>query len=361
MLFSDEGLFESARAALASALSTLKPEKPNPLPCDRWIARSALQKAIRRGDGDLASRSTATLLLEDPRNVWRHLAIICLEDVGAANVELLAQIVAARPDRRWRDSMGGDWAVTSGLVRLMAASEHCQAACDLLLRIENDAQLRLRKSAIVELDVGELVSLVAEASSLIERGMAALALAGCLSANQSVCDPHAVFDVLSRPANFGSLTEACRSAWKITRNPMALLMPLTWESSLRCMPTLKNDNIVPVAKLGDIPGYALDRFTRAGNSANRKFLAGDATLVRLLGAAGIHGAERTKMLGDVIFLIEGGLAARRLTWPEAEKLRNPARWLPAVATLGPHLPKITAYCEAQASQITIARARTYTP
>jgi len=37
----------------------------NPLPTDRWIARSSLQKAIRRGDAELACRALATLVTED--------------------------------------------------------------------------------------------------------------------------------------------------------------------------------------------------------------------------------------------------------------------------------------------------------
>ena len=38
-----------------------------PLPCDRWLAASALQKAIRRGDALTAGRAVRTLYRYDPR------------------------------------------------------------------------------------------------------------------------------------------------------------------------------------------------------------------------------------------------------------------------------------------------------
>ena len=53
-----------------------------PLPCDRWLAASALQKAIRRGDALTAGRAVRTLYRYDPRSAWRRLLVIAYEDIG---------------------------------------------------------------------------------------------------------------------------------------------------------------------------------------------------------------------------------------------------------------------------------------
>src|SRR5271166_2480982 len=53
-----------------------------PLRCDRWLASSALQKAIRRGDVLTAQRALRTLCRHDPRSAWRRLLVIACEDVG---------------------------------------------------------------------------------------------------------------------------------------------------------------------------------------------------------------------------------------------------------------------------------------
>ena len=67
------------------------------------------------------------------------------------------------------------------------------------------------------------------------------------------------------------------------------------------------------------------------------------------------------MLGDILCLIEGGLVKNRMIWPTAESLRQPKRWLSAVATLGHNLPAILRLCEAKASQIANVRSRLYHP
>jgi hypothetical protein len=59
---------------------TIDPIKP--LPCDRWVALSALQKSIRRGDSLTAQRALTTLYRADPSSTWRRLLIIACEDVG---------------------------------------------------------------------------------------------------------------------------------------------------------------------------------------------------------------------------------------------------------------------------------------
>ena len=59
---------------------TLSPRKP--LLCDQWVALSAMQKSIRRGDSLTAQRALRTLYQHDPSSTWRWLLIIACEDVG---------------------------------------------------------------------------------------------------------------------------------------------------------------------------------------------------------------------------------------------------------------------------------------
>ena len=72
-------LFHSGFAAL-SPVSPL--DAVEPLPCDRWLAASALQKAIRRGDALTAQRAVRTLYRYDPRSACRRLLVIAREDIG---------------------------------------------------------------------------------------------------------------------------------------------------------------------------------------------------------------------------------------------------------------------------------------
>lgn len=360
MLYS-ESLFSYVQMELADALAHFPMTVPQPLSCDRWIARSALQKTIRRGEVELAQRALANLFDHDPATVWRHLVIICVEDVGVANVDLLAQIVAAKRDRTWRRQMGGDWHVMASLVRLMAESNHCQAACDLLLKVINEPSLDQAKADMLDSSADQWTDVISHMDKAVEeRALAALAMGGCLAEGQTGADPGGVFDVMAEMGHFSHVVETSRAAWKISRNPMCLLLPLVWQMFTQDdRHSLASDPMPEVHMIGDVPGYALDQFTRKGNQISRAYLNEDDELRNLFEIAGISKAAFARTLGDIIFLIEGGHVASRMIWPAAEVLRQPRRLLPAVATLGQHLPAIIRYCQAKACQIEKARGRAY--
>lgn len=361
MLFPAEEMFAYVLVDLADVLSAHPSLPSNPLPCDRWIARSALQKAVRRGQGELAVRALATLVREDRRNVWRHLIVIALEDVGVGNADLCAQIIAAQRDTGWRQSVGGDWYVLAGIVQLLAASNHCQANCDLLLKAKNDPACEALIAASLEANWPELRDVITDSSiPLTERAIAALGMGGGLAPSQQISDPHGLYEILAELGHFGHIVAMCRKAWKASHNPMALLMPLLWQSQSKLRVSRANDDPVGKAQfLNGVPGYALDQFTRVGNDAFRRFLKSDNELKFLLDEARVPSSRQVRAIGDVFFLFEGGLVVRRDTWPEAEALRRPSRWLPAVSTLGYHLPNIIVHCQARVRQVEIARAATY--
>ena len=69
-----EALTEYLMDGLSEALAKAdEPTPPIPLAADRYIALSALQKAIRRGNENLALRSAMTLMIGGPHAIWRRL------------------------------------------------------------------------------------------------------------------------------------------------------------------------------------------------------------------------------------------------------------------------------------------------
>ncbi len=83
-----EALTEYLIDGLSEALAKAdEPAPPVPLAVDRYIALSALQKAIRRGHEDLALRAAMNLMIGGPHAIWRRLGIIAFEDIGVANID----------------------------------------------------------------------------------------------------------------------------------------------------------------------------------------------------------------------------------------------------------------------------------
>jgi hypothetical protein len=331
-----------------------------PLPTDRWIARSCLQKAVRRGNAELAVRALATLIKEDRYGIWRHLIIIAFEDVGAANFGVVAELIAASADRKWRERVGGTWRVAAFLASELATGPHCQAACDLLLRARNAANLQSDRIALSQTVPDELAGIICSPRFEIEkRAVAVLALAGEYGARP---DPALVLHALDNQAYSGAFIEQCALAWTKTRDPMTLLFPLIWESFLNGdNREVISDYELPLAVdvAPGVPGYVLDQFTRTGNSAARMLLARRSDIRESLSNAGIASASQPRALGDLIFLVEGGLLHRRMSWPTADNLRLPLRSLPVVSKVGSEIENLLGLVSGAANDLAGCRQRAF--
>lgn len=74
---------------------------------DKYRVASCLQKAIRRGDGDMAARCAVALHLIDQTYLWRRLSVIVMEDVGVCGLRLSVVVNAFASQKRLRDKYGG--------------------------------------------------------------------------------------------------------------------------------------------------------------------------------------------------------------------------------------------------------------
>src|SRR5215472_17247358 len=91
------------------------------LSCNRWIASSALQKAIRRGDTAIALRAAFALHREDRSATWRRLIAIAFEDVGPADLDVVLETVAVATLPKWRVVIGEEAVLRSIIATLASA------------------------------------------------------------------------------------------------------------------------------------------------------------------------------------------------------------------------------------------------
>ena len=89
------------------------------------MAVSLLQKAIRRGEDDLAHQAAVTLLVVAPDRFWRRCSVIAAEEIGVANAEAVALItIAATAGKSWRAKLGGEIKVGQFITSMMAKSDN---------------------------------------------------------------------------------------------------------------------------------------------------------------------------------------------------------------------------------------------
>ena len=114
-----------------------------PLPCDRWVAMSALQKAIRRGQVETAKRAVRTLLVTGKvEAVWKRLMIIGFEDIGLGSIDALLMVCALASEKIIRAEYESEMGALDAVVVALCKAPKDRSA-DLLYSIRNDSYVQI--------------------------------------------------------------------------------------------------------------------------------------------------------------------------------------------------------------------------
>jgi len=99
---------------------------------DRWLAASSLQKSLRRGNIREALKAAHVLKHFSDTHLWNRLAVICLEDIGLANLDIVSQMLWVSGKRQWRNKNSGDDLILSYLIYQICGSRKCRSLDDAL-------------------------------------------------------------------------------------------------------------------------------------------------------------------------------------------------------------------------------------
>src|SRR5215212_5134335 len=119
---------------------------------------SLMQKAIRRGEEDLALRAAATLLRDAPDRLWRRVACIAFEDIGVADLDAVFLVTSALAGKTFRARLGGEWPVASFIVSRMVQAPKCRGADDLLLTAEQHPGLQQQRRELAHATTPDLIA-----------------------------------------------------------------------------------------------------------------------------------------------------------------------------------------------------------
>jgi hypothetical protein len=310
---------------LCDAISSFQAPTCDPLKVSPWVAMSLMQKAIRRGHEQLALRAASTLLHVSPERLWRRLGCISFEDVGLGDVVTVAIVTAALAGKRFRASLGGEWAVASFIVSRMVHAPKCRASDDLLLAAENHPDFEDTRLAFAFRSTDDLIRIATGADPLSIRALAAWYAIGTdrrpsprLSSRQG--DPTAVFDAL-RELIPTSVVDVAHEGFRKTGEVLCPFVALLWPLRQDQTATIENDDFPPEVLIGDVPGWAYDVYSREGRAALANFIEGrteTACWVR----DHIPPRQRVAFLGGIVFRVEGGLVRSRLRWKTGDELRR---------------------------------------
>ena len=252
---------------------TLDPLKP--LLCDRWVALSAMQKSIRRGDSLTAQRALRTLYQHDPSSTWRRLLIIACEDVGIGALGAVVITAARSANAKALREMGRDEAAALATAQMLAEAPKDRSA-DLLFAIApHDPDLEVMRSQCRSVSVARRLEFVADPTlSLPERALAVWHSSGVESRGERRVGPGDLDALMRTYGELGvpeRLLEAVVVAIRRAREPFALLLPLLWLAAAGSETELADSPLAPSGLINGVPLHALDKHTRLGRLAIGRF------------------------------------------------------------------------------------------
>lgn len=289
-------------------------------PSEKWIVRSAFQKAVRRGQVDRAVDLALTLHRIDNRYVWRAVLTVAIEDVGFGSPDSVFWATHAQSSP-FRKTVG-ELPLLIALTREMAAAPKSQAALQISF-LANTTHLEAFR-AFGRMSTRELVGRV-EGADPFDCYAALGVLRGVTPPmddrrprDQAGVELAAEIMQDQLPPDLGRAAVA------------SLLRPLD-DMSIGGFPAfrlghqttdvfLRND---PRPESRVINGYAseaYDQHERAGRRAIRRFAADllhDHSELRRLQASALISA-----VSDAIFLVEGQCLYQWRSGPELLRLRQ---------------------------------------
>jgi hypothetical protein len=295
----------------------------DPLRCDRRLALSAMQKSIRRGDGLTAQRALATLYRDDPSSTWRRLLIIACEDVGIAALRAVVMTATRCANAKALREMGKDEAAALATARMLAEAPKDRSADLLFAVVLHDPALETMRSKCRSVSVARRLEFVADPTlSLQDRALAVWHSSGVESWGEQRVGPGDLGALIRTYAELGvpeRLVQAVAVAIKKAREPSALLLPLLWLAAVGSETELLDSPLAPSGLINGIPLYALDRHTRFGRRAIKRFAQENAEIAQFL-------TERDWDSGDdgalrmAVFYADGALTRPTMRWRHTAEL-----------------------------------------
>jgi hypothetical protein len=300
----------------------LTPEPSRVDPADKFIIRSALQKAVRRAQTDRAVELALRLHRIDRAYVWRAALTVAVEDVGLGSPQavLWATVAQSAPFRH----RVGELPLLIALVREMSQALKSRAACELAFVVDTGEPEVFRRFG--QMTTAQLLARVEDADPY--EAYAALAvLRGVVPKGYRLRPPDREGVLRTQEIIHNQLPfHHARAA------ATALMRPLD-EMSIAVFPAFRlghdagdaeivGDKFPEGHLIGSYPTEAYDQHERLGRRAIRRFardLRKRHAAFRQLPEPTIHAA-----VADAVFIEEGQCLNRWIGSSDLRRLRREA-------------------------------------
>ena len=278
-----------------------------------------LTHRTRRGDSLTAQRALRTLYQHDPSSTWRRLLVIACEDVGIGALD--AVVMTAR--RSANTKARCDEAAALATAQMLAEVPKDRGADLPFAAALHDPALEIMRLRCRSVPIARRLDFVADPTlSLSERALAAWHSSGVESRGERRVGPGNLDALMRTYAELGvpeHLIKAVAVAVKKAREPFVLLLPLLWVAAVGSEAELLDSPLAQPSLVNGVPICALDRHTRLGCHAIKRFAQENAEIARFLSERGCRsGGEGA--LRMAVFYADGALTRPSFRWRHSAEL-----------------------------------------
>lgn len=305
-----------------------------PPECLRSLAASGLQKSIRRGLVNEALFHCDQLLQIGPEYLFRRLHTVACEDVGIADLLLLAAYAVGGGSKTHRKKLGGDKRVGRALVSALARSPKDRLS-DELKTLDLRELGRLAEPwnrAVAKRSDEQLLAEVADRSQPVTSRAISLMYftrfePSDRNALVSRSGPrmnwrHALMEVCTALDAPKLLRELCWTYAGRMVERQAYCLPLAWDISKDEAWALEDDPAISDLTLGNLLAAAVDGHTREGKEALANLVRRDAEARSLAIGIVSRASWDIRAFHLAFFRTEGHLCRRRLANPISARIRQ---------------------------------------
>lgn len=303
-----------------------------PLTIDKWLASSALQKAIRRGNEAEALSCARLLLNVDAQRLWRRLGIIAIEDIGVADIEVVGQTLWASRSKARRSAYGDEWHVASYLVGSLCRALKSRDTDDLASIADRHPDLAEYRMELVCAPTSVLCDVLADPNQQLP----ARALAGWfLGGTTKFWAPY----LPERPGNIGDVIDVYRhvgmpeyllsiveAGAAKERGALPINLGLLWlhltAVGAACGADGDVEDVRPVSlgKINGVSSEAYDMHTRSGKRSIAYFVKACSPvrdyLSRYVPDQALYG-----LVSSIVFRVESARVDRRLDYEGSDEIQ----------------------------------------
>jgi hypothetical protein len=296
------------------------------LTSDPWLAASALQKSIRRGDADTAVSAALALHRLRGSSIWQRFLVIAFEDIGAASPDTLVNVVTACTDPEWRRHAGGNTVIVGNLARMLARAPGDRSADYLISAARCHPSLAHARQRLQSLPVHARIDMAGDATlPLPVRATAAWFASGVEWSEERQVGPGDIAGLFARFRELGvpgELLRATQIAAQRTREPITIMLPVIWLAADADRHKHVIEQPVPASPVIDgVPLYSLDKHTRTGRRAIELF-ANENTAVRDYLDQHVPARSRRAAAYLCAFYADAAPLSRKLQWAQGDELER---------------------------------------